>query len=734
MEIDLMPMPSWALVSTNNGESENIPPLEPIRLHSVPQWGHTVMSQLRHTADEINNLRCQIQGDESEAYRIFMQMKTDYHKTETNLNLAITQAQQHAADATGAHFNLTTTQFAEVAAAHMALRRHVETITISMAEDEERRQTLLRDFAQQMEANQNVWIAYHEDQAAKQEKFNSDCQQWASEMTAREAKTSANQEKVKKDLQKFKRLQEQLRQDQVNASAISQQEREDMQKSLREELQSIGEELKVQFQSAQQSRRGIDVDSVIDSVLEQHARRGRVPLPNDDDTDSLYNLPPPPRSERSGRGSILRARTTESRGSSPPSGVIPPPGPPPGGSSSSSSSSDSESDRPQDLGKEISKLIRELRKKDKKNRISKRPEAIVLGKAPKMKEPEVFDGDRENYIPWMKAVKQYMTVRSIDFNNDATRIHWLGSLLKGDARQWHQNRVDTTEKECRPDTWPSYTAAMDHYFRDPHQKRNYTNKMARLHWKYKPGCHKTGLPADQWGIRMAIYQEKAQVEGEVLREIYDQAFPEDLACQAWTDVQDLDDPRYKHFKARLIKLATAKEQHKNMHEKPLLNMYQTSSEPKQEREKWKRDDDKKSNRSDKQGKKESTHTPRSDKERKFQNNREALAGVPQAEIDQHKADKASCWHCGRNSHHTLECFAKKTSKGTELATTVATVSKRTKRQRPSEDSEDEDDEPGEPVSKWPKKVAAVTQTVSETSPETPTRVWEVEDSELSDLN
>jgi hypothetical protein len=228
MEIDLMPMPSWAVVSTNNGESENIPPLEPIKLHSVPQWGHTLMSQLRHTADEINSLRGQIQGDESEAYRIFMQMQADYHKIETNLNLAITQAQQHAADATGAHFNLTTTQFAEVAAAHMALQRHVETIAINTAEDEERRQKLLQDFAKQMEANQNVWIAYHKEQAAKQEKFNSDCQQWASEMTAQEAKASANQEKVKKDLQKLERLQEQLRQDQVNTSAISQQEREDM--------------------------------------------------------------------------------------------------------------------------------------------------------------------------------------------------------------------------------------------------------------------------------------------------------------------------------------------------------------------------------------------------------------------------------------------------------------------------------------------------------------------------
>jgi hypothetical protein len=64
-------------------------------------------------------------------------MQTDYHKIEINLNLAITQAQQYAADATGAHINLITTQFTEVATTHMALRRYVETITISTAESEE---------------------------------------------------------------------------------------------------------------------------------------------------------------------------------------------------------------------------------------------------------------------------------------------------------------------------------------------------------------------------------------------------------------------------------------------------------------------------------------------------------------------------------------------------------------------------------------------------------------------
>jgi hypothetical protein len=168
--------------------------------------------------------------------------------------------------------------------------------------------------------------------------------------------------------------------------------------------------LKVQFQSAQQSCKDIDVTSVIESILEQRAQWGRVPLPNDDEMDSLYDLPPPPGSEQLGRGSIPRGRITESRDSSPPSGVVPPPGPLPGGSSSSSSSSNSESDRPKDLGNEISKLMHTLQKKDQRNHIAKQPEVIVLGKAPNMKEPEVFNGDQENYIPWIKAVKEYMTI------------------------------------------------------------------------------------------------------------------------------------------------------------------------------------------------------------------------------------------------------------------------------------------------------------------------------------
>jgi hypothetical protein len=118
------------------------------------------------------------------------------------------------------------------------------------------------------------------------------------------AKARGEQEKVKRDLQKVKYLQDQLRIDQANALAVSQQEQENMRKSFREQLESIGEELKAQFQAAQETKREIDVTSAIESLLEERARVGGIPLPDSDEMESEYELPDPPCSEHSGRGSI----------------------------------------------------------------------------------------------------------------------------------------------------------------------------------------------------------------------------------------------------------------------------------------------------------------------------------------------------------------------------------------------------------------------------------------------
>jgi hypothetical protein len=85
----------------------------------------------------------------------------------------------------------------------------------------------------------------------------------------------------------------------------------------------------------------------------------------------------------------------------------------------------------------------------------------------------------------------------MDFRDNTTKIYWLGSLLKAEACNWHQNCLATVEKELQPDIWATYKAAMDYHFWNPHERRIFTNKMVDLYWKGTPRHTKTGLSADQ---------------------------------------------------------------------------------------------------------------------------------------------------------------------------------------------------------------------------------------------
>jgi hypothetical protein len=57
----------------------------------------------------------------------------------------------------------------------------------------------------------------------------------------------------------------------------------------------------------------------------------------------------------------------------------------------------------------------------------------------------------------------------------------------------------------------------------------------------------------------------------------------------------------------------------------------------------------------------------------------------------------------------LECFAKKTSKGMELAIPVTALMNKGKRQRMEDESDKDDEQNAEPITKQPQKVAAITQ-------------------------
>jgi hypothetical protein len=62
MEIDFQLIPSWALVSANPYTSDInlIPPLDPIKLNCILQWGQILMTQLQLMATKIRNLQSQI--------------------------------------------------------------------------------------------------------------------------------------------------------------------------------------------------------------------------------------------------------------------------------------------------------------------------------------------------------------------------------------------------------------------------------------------------------------------------------------------------------------------------------------------------------------------------------------------------------------------------------------------------------------------------------------------------
>jgi hypothetical protein len=110
-----------------------------------------------------------------------------------------------------------------------------------------------------------------------------------------------------------------------------------------------------------------------------------------------------------------------------------------------------------------------------------------------MREPETYEGCCKSYVPWMKAVKEYITVRSMDFRDDTTKICWLGSLLKGEAQNWHQNHLATAEKELQPDTWAAYNAAMDYSFHDPYEKRTFTTR-----WQISTGSRNQDMPKQDY--------------------------------------------------------------------------------------------------------------------------------------------------------------------------------------------------------------------------------------------
>jgi len=97
----------------------------------------------------------------------------------------------------------------------------------------------------------------------------------------------------------------------------------------------------------------------------------------------------------------------------------------------------------------------------------------------------------------------------------------------------------------------------------------------------------------------------------------------------------------------------------------------------------------------------------------WKNDKDALAGIAQHEIDEHKsiAGRNGSWRCGNQNHRTFKCYAGKTEAGTPLPKAPTKgVSATTSTKRKREEEEDVKEESPAPSSKKSPRSRSKTKT------------------------
>lgn len=352
------------------------------------------------------------------------------------------------------------------------------------------------------------------------------------------------------------------------------------------------------------------------------------------------------------------------------------------------------------------------------------PRAIKL----KMKEPKPFDGkQRTSFRPWWDSVEEYLEFHPE--TNEQQKIAWVGSRLEGTAAEWHQARRKSLRQLHLEDTWQAYQEALKEAYRDTQEGANALRRMWALEYRGDIQAYMTSFRS----LNMI-----ARATGEPLQDIVNQAMTTDIVdmcfnqhTEPYEDDEDFLETvlragnhverRDALKKARAMRKGGSGSQGSGGDRKGPGNGRQGQGKGR-----------------DPGGRKESGESPEGRKAKEatgvrkgrtregdiYPGAKEALVGVPQKEIDAHKASKCDCWRCGRDGHRTFQCYARKTVAGTELPESPK-VSSVTKRKRDTQDTE-----PTQPRSKQHKAAAVVVE--DEAMTEAPP-FWERNESEPEDF-
>jgi hypothetical protein len=305
-----------------------------------------------------------------------------------------------------------------------------------------------------------------------------------------------------------------------------------------------------------------------------------------------------------------------------------------------------------------------------------------------MDNPEKFNGKPKTpFRLWWESVQEY--VGFYPETEGAQWISWVGTLLTDEARAWHHHR---RRVHGNTDTWVAYQAAIQAEYHDAREAANAHIELSRLRYR---GDIKAYLN------EIRTLNLIAGATGQGLQEKIDLAMPEDIL-----------DMRAAQFRGILVTdedflLATEEAGQQIERNKALKAMRrELKGHP------YGSGSDAPSFKNPKEGKHTPTANPPSSASRGtgkkiYSSWKDALAGVNHAEVEEHKAAKAGCWRCGRDGHHSTECYARTTKRGTALPATpgvAAAVGK-----RPCEEEEEEADVSDIPTAKKRDTSAAVIQ-------------------------
>lgn len=293
-------------------------------------------------------------------------------------------------------------------------------------------------------------------------------------------------------------------------------------------------------------------------------------------------------------------------------------------------------------------------------------QGTVVVNTVQMEKPIKYDG--ENYAE--------------SFPQDYHKINWIGSLMTGKARTWHDQRHHQVQRMNLTDNWASYSAALKTRFKDSAEKHRNAEKMKNLKYKGDTQQYLTELldlnEVVRWSGTTFQNHITSVLPDEITRLVYSQqgSIPED------------DD-------AFLVAIQEAGQIYENMLSNPGLSN-QGKDMPASRKEHPRSGQSDKPNRSN-PGPNQSSNASKKEKEKPERNPKKlwpsvsaALRGVDQAKIDERKKKQIACWRCGRDNHSALECFARKDKEGKELPAPPKVAG--TKRKLEQEDAPEEQED------------------------------------------